>query len=45
MATPGRASEMSRRTKANAPTMPVASAAIRSMRVGLIRPLTWEFVA
>ena len=34
---------MSARTSAKAPTVPVASAAIRSIRRGLIRALTWLF--
>ncbi len=37
IATPGNVSEMSERTRANAPTIPVARAAIRSTRRGLIR--------
>lgn len=41
MATPGSVSEMSARTRANAPTVPVASAASRSIRRGLIREETW----
>ena len=45
MATPGRVSEMSVRTRAKAPTSPVASAATRSMRSGVTREATCEFVA
>ena len=45
MATPGRVSDTSERTRANAPTTPVASAAVRSMSLGLTRPATWVLVA
>ena len=45
MATPGRVSDTSERTRAKAPTMPVASAAVRSISLGLTRPATWLFVA
>ena len=41
MATPGNTSEMSDRARAKAPTTPVASAANRSIRVGLTRLATW----
>ena len=45
IATPGKVSEMSDRTRANAPTAPVASAAIRSTRWGSTRCATWSLVA
>jgi len=45
MATPGRVSEMSERTIANAPTPPVASAATRSTSRGLTRAAICPFVS
>src|SRR4051812_25996732 len=45
VATPGRVSDMSRRTRAMDPTTPVPRAARRSIRSGVTRPATWGLVA
>ena len=45
IATPGRVSETSERTRAKAPTAPVASAETRSISFGSTRPATCELVS